>query len=1155
MTRYATLFIVYSFIIAILIIAGFSIPASAQSGSIRIEGTVWDPTGTALPGAELTAVEENTGRQSNSVSDSAGYYVFLSLPPGTYTLTAKAKGFKDVVYRSVLLFSPGTVAQDLSFEVSAIDKEMAPSESPRVSNAQNSSSLSRKGIEALPTLDRDPLALLIYQPGVQINGANPSSSTINGTRPAMNGIGMDGVSITNPVLPNLDGSLVPVSPDSISDMQIITAGANAEYGRSGGGQFTLTSRQGTKSWSREIYDYSRNKSLDANEYFNNATNVPKPKATRNIFGATVSGPVSGDKMLLFLNFEGNRTDQGITENQTVLTPTAKMGLFQWYTPGTTTLNSYNIPLNDPRHLGIDPTVAQTLATLPTFNNTQIGDGLNTAGYRFNSPAYLNQEGINLRLDRNINPNHQVFLRFNWNRIGMTDVTNNQEPAFPSMVAGTSVSNFWGFVVGSDLILNPRMINELRVGYMQPDTDLNRPARLTTPMFLANTWTNPVSPSFPASFKSPVFEVSDYLSHKKTLHTFKYGFTFRRTVQSSTNYSGAYPNVSFGLTMGNTPPDFIGPNGVLAISGRDRTTFDNLYNDLLGRIESVSQTFNSSLTTVSPAGTPGARDYVFKEYAGFIQDDWRIRPNLTLNLGLRYEISPGPQEGNGYQAVLDQASKINTSATISNFKVLQSNSWYSTDFKDFAPRAGFAWDPFESGTLVIRGSYGIYYDRLIGAVTNFLDQNSYGFSQNVALYPNSAGADLRISDGIPLPTQPSSPLLQPAMTRSSSIAVLNPNLRAPRVDQYHFTLEKRLFGAFLEAGYVGTRGRRLFQYVNLNQTKTNGDFLQAFQQLQAYRASGTPVPASNTLVQLFGSPITALNAIGGFVVDTGQAGLAADTVDRNYYANYAAAQVSNFYIRNFPQFNQFLYGSSSADSWYNALQLGVRKSTKNYGLRAYYTWSKSLDTISSNGDTFVTPSDSLNPAFNRAPSDFDRRRVVNAAFNYAIPFGRNPSSDSDRPKWMDAALGGWNLGVLYVWESGARFSVSSGLQNQYAGVIGLADLTGSRKIGSLYQDSGGIIHWFSPQEASQFAYPVAGEIPSSGRNTFVGPGYSRLDVVLQKRYLVNENRNLQLRIEAFNVLNSAQFANPDTNLYDRNFGIITSTQGNSRQIQVSLRYHF
>ena len=276
--------------------------------------------------------------------------------------------------------------------------------------------------------------------------------------------------------------------------------------------------------------------------------------------------------------------------------------------------------------------------------------------------------------------------------------------------------------------------------------------------------------------------------------------------------------------------------------RDRTTFDNLYNDLLGRIESVSQTFNSSLTSVSPAGTPSTQNYAFKEYAGFIQDDWRIRPNLTLNLGLRYEMSPGPAEENGYQAVLDQASKINSSATISNFKLLQTNSWYSTDFKNFAPRAGFAWDPFESGTLVIRGSYGIYYDRLIGAVTNFLDQNSYGFSQNVSVYPNSAGTDLRISDGVPLPMQPSAPLLQPAVTRSSSIAVLNPNLRTPRVDQYHLTLEKRLLEPFLEAGYVGTRGRRLFQYTNLNQTKTNGDFLLAFQQMQDYRANGTPVPA-------------------------------------------------------------------------------------------------------------------------------------------------------------------------------------------------------------------------------------------------------------------------------------------------------------------------
>ena len=347
-----------------------------------------------------------------------------------------------MVYRSILLFSPGAVAQDLSFEVSAIDKEMAASEYPGLNDSQISSSLSRKGIEALPTLDRDPLSLLIYQPGVQIKRADPRSSTINGTRPAMNGIGMDGVSITNPVQPQLDSSLVPASPDSISDIQIITAGANAEYGRSGGGQVTLTSRHGTKSWTREIYDYFRNKNLDANDYFNNAANVPKPKSTRNIFGATVSGPVSGDKMLLFVNFEGNRTDQANNgESDSPHTKCKNRIVSMVHSGHYNTEFLITFQLNDPRHLGIDPTVAQTLAILPAFNNTQIGDGLNTAGYKFNSPAYLNQEGVNLRLDRNINPNHQVFLRFNWNRLIrriLPTTRNRRSPAWrPAHMSATS----------------------------------------------------------------------------------------------------------------------------------------------------------------------------------------------------------------------------------------------------------------------------------------------------------------------------------------------------------------------------------------------------------------------------------------------------------------------------------------------------------------------------------------------------------------------------------------------------------------------------------------------------------------------------------------------------------------------------------------------
>ena len=315
-----------------------------------------------------------------------------------------------------------------------------------------------------------------------------------------------------------------------------------------------------------------------------------------------------------------------------------------------------------------------------------------------------------------------------------------------------------------------------------------------------------------------------------------------------------------------------------------------------------------------------------------------------------------------------------------------------------------------------------------------------------------------------------------------------------------------------------------------------------------------MPASNTLLRIFGSPIAALDALGGTVLDTGQAGLAADILDRNYFSNYAAAGVSDFYIRNFPQFDNFLYGSSSSKSWYNALQLGIRKSSRSYNFRAYYTWSKSLDTISADGSSFVSPADSLNPEQNKAPSDFDRTHVFNLAFSYALPFGRTRSADSDTPKWIGAAFGGWNVGLLWIRESGQRFSVNSGLQNQYAGVTGLADFSGDRSMGQIYHNNG-IVYWFDTAQARLFTYPGPGEASNSGRNSFTGPGFENLDLLLYKRFFIRESKSLQFRIEAFNVLNSTNFSVPDTNLYSPTFGTVVSTQGNPRRLQVALRFQF
>jgi hypothetical protein len=1151
-----------SFVTAILLVSIFAISLQAQTASVRLEGIVWDPSGEPIPGAALTAVEEKSGLQMETASDSEGYYRFLALPPGIYTVTAKSKEFKDVIHRNIVLFSPDTTIDNISFEVSAIDKEIPIQENPRINDSANTGSFFNKQIDSLPVVDRNPFSLFVYQPGVQISGGNEAASTVNGMRKATSNIRMDGMLITDLTTPGIESSWLTVNPDSLSDIQIVTLGAKAEYGGSAGAQFILATRRGTKSWTGSFYDYFRSRKLNAGEFFTNAANFPRPGLERNIFGASMSGPV-GSKTRVFGNFEGNITDQQLIRNRLVLTSDAKTGVFQWYDPtdttrDNTTVKKFDIPANDPRGIGIDPTIAAIIAKLPLPNNTYIGDGLNTGGYLFDNPVYNDQQRVTARIDRTLSNNHLLFFRFNYEHTNATDITNNADASFIGQPYGSYKNNSWALAVGSDWTISPTKVNELRIGYTRPDADLKRPARSTQPMFLANSWSNPLNPSFPRDLKTPTFEISDALSHSMKSHAFKYGVSFRRTVQNITNYDGVYPNVTFGRDHGNIPDSSIGPQEQVDSSTADRINFEYLYNDLLGRIESVSQTFNSNLTSVLPVGTPRKRDYASNEFSAFIQDDWKIRRNLTLNVGLRYDVFPSPRERNGFQAAMDKASRIGSTANISDFIVSRSDSWYSTDWKNFAPRFGFAWDITGSGNTVLRGSYGIFYDRLNGAITNFVDQNSYGFSQTINTYPNSGGTDVRLSDGIPLPAQPAALAAQPAATRSLSVSVLDPKLSTPRVDQFNLTLEKRLWGAVLEFGYSGTRGKKLFQYTNLNQTKTKGDFQQAFQELRNFRDEGTPVSANNTLVRIFGSPIGAIAALSGSSdrsnLDSGQMGAAADLLDLNYFSQYAAAGVSDFYIRNFPQFDKFVFGSNSASSWFDSFQIGLRKSTANYNFRAYYTLSKSLDTISSDGSSFFNPSDSFHPEFDKAPSDFDRARVLNIAWDYVLPYGRNRSSDTEYNKWIDRLLGGWNLGLLYVRESGQRFSVYSDLQTQFAGVSSLADFSDKRSIGSIYKNNGSI-YWFNPDQVPLFTNPEMGENGTSGRNSFVGPGYSNLDAVLHKKFAFKETRSLQLRLEAFNVFNRTHFGNPDGNLFDSNFGTIHSTVGTPRALQVALRFQF
>jgi hypothetical protein len=293
------------------------------------------------------------------------------------------------------------------------------------------------------------------------------------------------------------------------------------------------------------------------------------------------------------------------------------------------------------------------------------------------------------------------------------------------------------------------------------------------------------------------------------------------------------------------------------------------------------------------------------------------------------------------------------------------------------------------------------------------------------------------------------------------------------------------------------------------------------------------------VRLYGSASNAVLAIGSSVIDTGAAGTAADTVDQLYYSRYAQAGVSNFYIRNFPQYNAVYQGTNEGRSYYDSLQLRLSRQAGGARFSANYTWSKSIDNGSGEGGSYGSVLDNYNLRLNRGRSDFDRTHVLKGTATYALPAGRGRRKGSNWPHWLNAVAGGWELGFLAVAESGSPFLVQSGYRTTGT-TMTTADFSGDRNIGSATRHGDGV-YWFTPDQIKQFTLPAAGETGNTGRNTFRGPRFLDTDLSFGKRARVQERMALALRVEAFNVFNYVNFANPSPSLsVPGSFGKISQT---------------
>jgi Carboxypeptidase regulatory-like domain len=1140
-----------------------------QTQTARLQGIVRDASGAVVPNAKIIAVNNQTKDVNDATSNTSGLYVLPALRPGTYTLSVEAAGFSKTTVTDIELAVSASIAQDVKLEVGKLTEVVevaANAVTVATTDAQVSAAVTMRDIDTLPQLARTPITLAIFQPGVQIsqNGSNTGTDTsysrVNGMRQGSNNSTLDGIDVNDAVAPRLGLSLTANNTDSVEEFRVVTEGGKAEYGRNAGGQVELVTRSGTNTPHVSLFDYIRNQAVNANDFFSNKAGVAKPMFIQNIYGGSFGGPIKRSKLFIFGNYQGRRTHQAISRVRTVPTDLAKQGIFQ-YTINGGPVQQYNILKADPLQKGIDPTIANLLKIYPSPNDNTVGDGLNSAGYRFNNPNNSLEDQFTIKADYNLNQNNHVFFRQSWQRNSSIDSLNSADASFPGQPQGTQGGKRWGLAGGWDWTINSSTVNEARYGHQSATTAFNRPARIAGPMYTFNTWTNPILTNFAQGRNSPVNEYTDNLTKIHNNHTFKIGGNVRFTEQWGTNDAGIYPNESLSTaSAGNSPPTSVNPPGV---TGTALTTFQGMYNNLLGRVGSIAQTYYSDLSTWQSAGTPRVRDFMFHEYGFFAQDDWKVSHRLTVNLGLRYDFSGVPYEKNGLSGSLDQAAAINTVSQIPNFTIKKGQQWYNNDWNNFAPRLGFAWDPKGDGKTAIRGNYGIFYDRIIGATASSVDGSTPGFSSALTVFPNqAAGSDVRIANTPAPPAQPAAPVLQPAPNRSiSSIAIFDPNLRTGYVEMWGLNVQRELRkDTVLTVGYVGNRGLKLFFNQDLNQVRMTPSFVNDVKELANNLNTLNNVSPNNVLVKIFGTASAAATAVGTSNLQTNQIRNITDALDQSYNSKYAAAGLPQTYLRNYAQFFQLYYGTNAGLSWYNSAQVSLRHQTRTIRLFANYTFSKSLDNTGAEGNGTTDPIDNFNLGLNKGRSDFDRAHVFNLQGSYTLPVGKGHAFGGNMPRWANTLVGGWDLGGLMIWESGSAITATSGrFTNVSYNSSSWLNYSGSRDIGSVSRQVANYdgVYFFDPNTFfSKFSYPGMADYGNAGRNTFRGPRFFNVDASLVKTFAITERKKVLFRAEAYNLFNNVNFANPSFTLTNAStFGKISGVVSNPRLLQAALRFEW
>jgi hypothetical protein len=1166
-------------------------PGLAQTGANSgLTGRVTDPTGAALANVTVTVVRPDTGFERTTTTDPEGNWEVRFLTPGTYRLTFARSGFRTLQREGVTVTTGQMSTVEAILEVGAVTDEVSVSADARMVSAESATigrTLDRIELEALPTSARNITQLLAIEPGVSadlselVSNDNASiSPSVNGARTTNNSFVFNGIDVTNMLCcsSRINGSRgtidagggtlsrnIAPAPETLEEVKLQTSLYDASTGRNGGGIFQVVSKSGTNTFAGSAYHYFQHDALLANDFFFERAGIEKPRLARNEGGFTFGGPIRQNRTFFFGSYQATRADTAFVDeaSNTVLMPAdltedrsdAAIDAFAAAIWNTEDYGPVNLAAISPisRRLLQARLPDGTLLVPPGssgFNcetrEDQVAPSCEVISV---IPATFEQDQFSVNLDHQASVANRLSAKFFFSNQPSRDplgdsnaltLHEREETTYQRTLSVTDVH-----VVGT------AMVNELRVGFFRNRNDSVPVAYHTNAEFgIVNPFADQVPDLTQITIdgddvgselqfgtlgdgtrifdRQTTWTAGNTLSILRGRHSVRVGGELRwhaldGDLQETRNRRHNFDAWMDFLTVGYANPE------------------DN------GRARQISDTGLNLGSTV--------RNYRMTDWSWFIADDWRVSPRLTLNLGLRHDVYGFPSEQNGFLALYDFPAALATGNVqdgfvfASNFDpasvpgaadldltISSRDSIVAADYNNLAPRMTFAWLPAAGREFVVRGGYGLFFERMTGAFANSLRQGPPFFRElqlddagNWNTIPNDVPTfpvpDMSVGfdDGEPILVAAHDP---DAEFEAFETQMVSTTLVTPYLHQWNLTTQWEFRPNWLvEIGYVGSKGSKLLQWANMNQAQdVDGTGFLARPGVPGGGFTGNYFTVEDDeFINLVSPPP------GCIEDDPGDCVISAEL--RGLLLGLDEDEGANFL-------------SNGGRSRYHSLQASLqRRFSGGYMFNINYTLSKSMDTFSDEG-LFQIEHDQTRPELNWGRSDFDRRHRLILSWVWELP--------STGSLWTE----GWQLSGVGTFQSGRPFTITdddfSGFlyasQNPRPNLASGMTLDDQTTSGSVKSRVDGYLN----RAAFESSGAQFGTLP---RNSVTGPGQNRLDVSLSKITRIAGARSIELRVEAYNVTNTPAFRNPVNDLGSANFGRITRTRGGPRLVQLGAKLRF